>query len=88
MLLTDKVLLDLLSLELPDTLSSRLFPPICCACWLFLSSFLSLSPEFLSPSCYCNEVPCSVADSVVNIILVEVLTALLVPLPLFHGVCG
>ena len=86
-LLTNEVLLDPLLLELSDPLSSGSFPPVHCLCW-FLSFLVSLSPESLSTSCCCHEVPCSVADSVVNVVLVEVLDALPLPLPLFCGVCG
>ena len=88
MLCTDEALLDLLSLELSDPLSLGSFPPVRCLCLLYLPSLLSLSPESLSPSCCCDEVPFLVADSVLNVVLVEVLGALPLPLPLFRGVCG
>ena len=87
MLFTDEVPLDPLSLELSDPLSSGLFPPVRCPCWLFLTSLVSLSPESLSPSCCCDKVCCSVADLMVNVVLVEVLDALLLRLPLFRGDC-
>ena len=87
MLLADEVLQDPLSLEPFDPPSLQSFQPIRCSCCLFLSSLVFSSPQSLSPSCRCNEVPCSVADLVVNVVLVEVLGALLLPLPLFHGVC-
>ena len=88
MLFTDEVLLDPLPLELSDPLSLSSFLPVRCAWWWFLSSLVVLSPESLSPSCCCNEVPCSVADSVVNVVLVEVLGAPPLPLPVFRGVYG
>ena len=78
---TDEVQLDPLSLVLPDPLSSGSFPPAHGPCCLFLSSLVSLSPESLSASCCCDEVPFSVADSVVNVVMVKVLGALLLPLP-------
>ena len=71
MLFNDEVLLDPLSLELSDPLSSGLFLPARCSCWLFLSSLVSLSAESLSTSCCCDEVAFSVADLVMNIVLVE-----------------
>ena len=87
MLLTDEVLLDPLLHELYYQLSSALFPPVRCPGWLFLSSLVSLSPESLSPSCCCDKVPCSIADSLVNVVLVEVLGALPLQLRLFHRAC-
>ena len=86
MLFANEVLEDLQLLELSDPLSSGSFLPVRCPCWLFLSSLVYLVPESLSTSCCCEKVPCSVADSVVNNVLVEVLGTLPLPLPLFHGV--
>ena len=88
MLFTNEVLLDPLSLELSELLSLGSFLPVRCPCWLFLSSLVYLVPESLSTSCCCEKVPCSVTDSVVNNVLVEVLGTLPLPLPLFHGVYG
>ena len=88
MLFTHEVLLDSLSVELSDPPSLWSFLPVHCPCWLFLSSIESVSPESLSPSCSYNEVLYLVADSMVNVVLVEVLGALPLPLPLFCGVCG
>ena len=87
MLLSNKALLDQLLLELSHPLLSRSFPPVCCCYRLFLSSLVSLSTKSLSSSCSCDEVPYSVADLVVNIVLVEVLGSLPLPLPLFHRAC-
>ena len=72
MLFANEVLEDLQLLELSDPLSSGSFPPVCCPCWLFLSSLVSVSRESLCTSCYCAELPFSVTDSVVNVDLVEV----------------
>ena len=88
MLLTDEVLSDALSLELSDPLSSVSFPPVSCAYWLFLYSLVLLSRESLSPS-YCHdEVHYAVADSVVDVVLVGVPSALPLPLPLFRRGCS
>ena len=85
-LLIDKALLDALSLELSNLLWSGSFSPVSYLRWLFLSFLASWSPESLSPSCCSNKVSCSVADLVVNIVLIEVLGALLLSLPLFRVV--
>ena len=86
MLCTDEALLDPTLQELPDPLSLGSFQPAHCPCCLFISSLVFSSPESLSSSS-CDEVPCLVADSVMNVNLVEVLGALLRPLHLFCGVC-
>ena len=88
-LLNDEVLLDPLSLELSDLVLLALFPSVYCLCWLFLFSFVSLSPKSLSPSCCYDKVSYSAVDSVVNIVLVDVLSALPLhlPLPFICRVC-
>ena len=86
-LLDDEELLDTLSLALSDSLLSWSFPPVRCACWLFLSSLASLLPKSLSVSCCCDEGSGSIANLVLNFVFDKVLNALLLPLPLFCGVC-
>ena len=88
MLLSDEVLLEPLLLEVSDPLWSGSFPLVRCACWLFLSSRVFLSPKSVSTSSCYDHVPCSVANSVVNVVMFELLGALLLRLFLFRGDCG
>ena len=76
MLPTNEALMDSRSLELCDLLSSDSFPPKHYPTWLYLSSLVFLLLKSLSPSCYYDKVPCSVADLVANIVLVKVLGSL------------